>query len=340
MRSGCASQAPSAWRRGRSKRQRYRVCVRLALVGLLAVLFATGLTTGSASATFAGRNGKIAYVLNAQIYTVNVNGSGVRKLTVDGSNAGPRWSADGNRIAFTRGKNIYVMNADGSGKRRVTSLGRDLQPSWSPDGRSLVFIRLQSNGRGDLFRIPSAGGTAKRLTFDATTTGGNDRPTWSPKGNVVLFLQYRSSGLQDAIVRTLDLATGKQRVVPAGVPLITEGNWGADSVAAPDWAPDGAHVFFLARCAAPDDCAPAAVNIMRSDLQTTTRQQLTDYIGIEHQWDDLRDFAAAPDGTTFIHEGCWNLILELPDGPDHEFCGIRPGGVRNAHSPDWQPRPL
>jgi hypothetical protein len=75
---------------------------------------------------------------------------------------------------------------------------------------------------------------------------------------------------------------------------------------------------------------------MRSDLQTATRVKLTDYVGIEGEWDWLKDFAAAPDGHSFVSVGCWNYIL----GSDtFGFCGIRPGGVKNAITPDWQPRP-
>ena len=32
----------------------------------------------------------------------------------------PTWSPDGRKIAFGAGGEIYVMNADGSGKRRLT----------------------------------------------------------------------------------------------------------------------------------------------------------------------------------------------------------------------------
>lgn len=304
-----------------------------------AAAIVSALLTGSillfpASAAFPGGDGKIAYVLNAQIYTVNPDGSAKRRLTVDGSNAGPRWSPDGSRIAFTRTKNLYVMNADGSGKRRVTATGRDLQPAWSRDGRQLVFIRLQSNGRGDLFRIPASGGTARRLTSDAVSTGGNDRPTWSPTQDMVLYLHYGHAGLQDAVIKTVDIATGRQRVVPAGVP-----NQQGDFVGAPDFAGDGQHILFLGFCTSSSalDCPPAGThNVMRADLIGTAREDLTGNSGIESSNDAL-DVAAAPSGEGFVIQGCFNFNIEL-EPPGYDFCGIRPGNVASAHSADWQAR--
>jgi Tol biopolymer transport system component len=80
------------------------------------------------------------------IYVVNADGSGKRKLTHNARyNAEPAWSPDGRKIAFRSTRNgnrdIYVMNADGSGKRNLTrNPARDGSPSWSPDGRRIAFL--------------------------------------------------------------------------------------------------------------------------------------------------------------------------------------------------------
>ncbi len=86
------------------------------------------------------------YSSHSDIYVMNADGSGKRKLTHNARyNAEPAWSPDGRKIAFRSTRNgnrdIYVMNVDGSGKRNLTrNPARDGSPSWSPDGRRIAFV--------------------------------------------------------------------------------------------------------------------------------------------------------------------------------------------------------
>jgi TolB protein len=62
---------------------------------------------------------------------MNADGSEARILAQDG--AQPSWSPDGQKIAFEKQTNIYVMNADGSGQRKLTwGARRESSPVWSP----------------------------------------------------------------------------------------------------------------------------------------------------------------------------------------------------------------
>jgi Tol biopolymer transport system component len=65
----------------------------------------------------------------AEIYVMNRNGTGQRRLTRrPGDDFTPRFSRDGRQIAFTALPNaVLVMNADGTGLRRLTA-GTD--PDW------------------------------------------------------------------------------------------------------------------------------------------------------------------------------------------------------------------
>ena len=52
-----------------------------------------------------------------------------------------RWSPDGRRVAYTAGGQLWVVNADGSGRRRLTTLnGGASGPVWSPTGDRIAFV--------------------------------------------------------------------------------------------------------------------------------------------------------------------------------------------------------
>jgi Tol biopolymer transport system component len=76
---------------------------------------------------------------------------------------GPAFSPDGKRIAFSRvGSGIYSMNLDGSGVRALTKNGRDSYPAWSPDGKQLAFLRPLTNG-WSVFVMSASGAGARKL---------------------------------------------------------------------------------------------------------------------------------------------------------------------------------
>ena len=79
----------------------------------------------------------------------------------------PAFSPDGKRVAFAQlGAGVFSMNLDGTGLRRLTDNGRDTFPSWSPNGKQIVFLRPSASGWGSMScRRPGRGsvGLAKRL---------------------------------------------------------------------------------------------------------------------------------------------------------------------------------
>jgi TolB protein len=59
----------------------------------------------------------------------------------------PRWSPDGNKIAFNCPANVYTINIDGSGLANLTEGKYGGDPKWSPDGTKIAFISGRDGGR-------------------------------------------------------------------------------------------------------------------------------------------------------------------------------------------------
>jgi tricorn protease-like protein len=53
----------------------------------------------------------------------------------------PSFSADGGRVVFQRHNDLYMVDTDGTGLRRLTRDGRSGNPVFSPDGQWVAFTR-------------------------------------------------------------------------------------------------------------------------------------------------------------------------------------------------------
>jgi TolB protein len=81
----------------------------------------------------------------------------------------PDWSPAGRRIVFQRDFEIYAMNADGSGLRKLTG-GHSGQPSWSPDGTKIVFQReAPGKGLNELYVMDADGSNVTPLDVGPAT---------------------------------------------------------------------------------------------------------------------------------------------------------------------------
>jgi Tol biopolymer transport system component/tRNA A-37 threonylcarbamoyl transferase component Bud32 len=91
------------------------------------------------------------------LWIMNGDGSGARRLTSGGTQDKPRTTADGRSIFFVSGQSgsalIWRMAPDGSGATAVTNGGADF-PGFdiTPDGRDLLYLSFRSSAHASLLR--------------------------------------------------------------------------------------------------------------------------------------------------------------------------------------------
>ena len=143
---------------------------------------------------------KIAFEIDAKIYVMNVDGSGVVPLTKTSLvEYAPAWSPDGQKIAFfsqpiatTTADKLFIVNADGTDRKLVT----DVDPgnwdtgvyriAWSPDGKQIAFI----GGSGNTLYTVESDGT----NLDPITDSGWEvhEPSYSPDGKwIIVYARAR-----------------------------------------------------------------------------------------------------------------------------------------------------
>jgi TolB protein len=185
--------------------------------------------------------------LHRDIYTINLDGSQLRRLPVRRprwhSAVGPAWSPGGTKIAFWAWSDsppawepgIYVMNADGRRVRRLTRpAGTDRHPDWSPDGRRIVF---HSRADEDLYVLDVATGLhTALLTPRSIEADLPEDPVWSPDGRHIAFVDGNAS---DPASRAYGSAIYVMR--PDGTELVEvlgPGRWKSTKLrylCCPDW---------------------------------------------------------------------------------------------------------
>jgi len=270
----------------------------------------------AASATFPGRNGRIAFVQDNNIYTINPDGSDLRQLTTfdgtDGVASWPSWSADGRSIVFNAflapdffGQ-LWVMNADGSNQRLVlaqTDFSNE-RPSFSPDGTQIVFSHC-SISEGDtcgVYRIGVHGTGLAEIT--PVTLGITDRGAiYSWDGRSIAI----QTGGRDGLVSTVDVLRSDGSHLRTLTPAAISGY-------RPNWSPDGSRLAFGTHCCNPENQEIWVVDRDGDDLHALTHNGHQYFAGphdFDPSWSPDGNFIvferAAPD---FSSVGLWILSLD------------------------------
>jgi Tol biopolymer transport system component len=208
-----------------------------------------------------------AWLLAAEIYLMNGDGTNVRRITHNTTGEGfPSLSPDGKRIVFDSNRlrkqsdpinwaSLFVMNVDGSGE---VSLVPGNSATWSRDSKSIAFHASASGVGAPITTLPGAAANdsdifilnvddflskkspARNITNNPDAV--DDDPDWSPDGKTIAFTSHAVKDNQTnpvtAEIYVVDVeGNGKPRRLTNN----TEEERG------PDWSPDGKLIAYMCR---------------------------------------------------------------------------------------------
>ena len=136
-----------------------------------------------------------------QIYTMDYDGSGVRRLTRTGKqNVLPAWSPTG-KIAYTsflwRNPDLYVVSSGGGRAKRISKrAGLNTGAAWSPRGDHIA-VTLSKDGNSEIYVLNAQGAIVRRVTRHP---GIDSQPSWSPDGRQLTFVSDRGGTPQIYVV--------------------------------------------------------------------------------------------------------------------------------------------
>jgi tricorn protease len=119
---------------------------------------------------------------------------------------------NGNDVVFIYANDLWKSSINGGDAVRLTSdTGYELSPHYSNDG-SMIAFSAQYDGNFDVFVIPAAGGTPKRLTFHPASDFVQG---WTPEGKVL----FRSDREGKPTETTRFFTIGTDYPFPEALPL-------------------------------------------------------------------------------------------------------------------------
>jgi Tol biopolymer transport system component len=284
--------------------------LRTSSVLVLGLLIGLSVITLPASASFPGKNGRIAFVLGPDIYTMNPDGSDIRQLT----NLGPdisafweSWSPDGKIIVFNESRppdflgQLWLMNADGSNQRLLLAEADfdEERPSFSSDGSSVIFTRCRDHDTCALYQLEVDGTGLHAIT--QLELGIQDVSAEYSFDGKLAFTGVGRNGIICAIQLMTTQGANLQRLTPA--PLAAH---------QPDWSPDARRIAFSTHCRGlegnPENEEIWTVNGRGDALLRLTKNE-DDYFAGPHDFHP----SWSPQGDAIVFER---------DAPDYSSSGI------------------
>jgi Tol biopolymer transport system component len=289
-------------------RRRWWPLGALALMMLATVVFAP-----SASATFPGRNGLIAFRADVgsgdQIYLIHPNGTGqVRITNLDGNAEQPHWSPTSQLITFgfepndpNRCSNVAWMRPDGTHLTVLPEANGDIcegNPSFGPTGQRIYYEGF--DGSRDAIFSMNLYGKHRRFVTNCQGSGATD-PEVSPNGKMLAFTCFSDTGqaLFDSRIDGSHLRQLTSFALNVGVKE--------------DWSPDSRRIMFI-----------SVLNEGAPNMQVNTATIRPDGKGLF--W--VTHYPAGGTlayGNTYSPDGRW-ILLRLEENGQYALFKIHPDG--------------